>query len=228
MKVCVIIAAGGMGKRMKNPKGKQFIELLGKPMLLRTIENFVATAVVNDIVLVIAPEQVKAAEVLVKKEKLSKVRKIIKGGKRRQDSVCAGLKSIDFACDIILVHDGARPLIEENEIKAVIDGVKEFDACIVASPVKETLKIVDESTILDTPDRSKYWAAKTPQGFKLKLLREAFALAQQQNLTVTDDAMLVEAMGHKVKIVEASCYNIKITTPEDLKVAENIINERKN
>lgn len=227
MKVCAIIAAGGSGKRMKSKEGKQFIELLGKPMLLRTLEKFEATAAVNDIILVIAPEQIDAAESLVKKQKLAKVRKIIKGGKRRQDSVLNGLKAIDFACDVVLVHDGARPLVTAKEIKAVIDGVKEYEACIAAGPVKDTLKIVDEDSILETPDRSRYWAAKTPQGFKLKLLKEAFEQAKKQKLKVTDDAMLVEAMGHKVKIVEASCYNIKITTPEDLYVAEGILNERK-
>jgi len=221
MKTCAIIAAGGIGKRMNNSHGKQFIELLGKPIILRTILKFENSPSIDDIVVVIEKDKIKDVENLIKKENISKVRKVVAGGERRQDSVFNGIQAIDFPCDIVLVHDGARPLVDANDIEAVIEGVKQNEACIVASPVKDTLKEVKQGTIIKTPDRKKYWGAKTPQGFKFDLLKKAYQKGNQQD--VTDDAMLVESQGVKVTVVPSSCFNIKITTPEDLYVAESIL-----
>ena len=227
-RVCAIIAAGGAGTRMKVKGGKQFMLLCGKPVLLWTIEKFEAAPAVSDIVLVVAPEKFKDANDLVRRTKLKKVRKIVRGGKRRQDSVANALAEINFSCDVVLVHDGARPLVSKNEINAVIKGAQKFGACLTAIPVKDTLKIVRNGKVAGSPDRRMYFSAQTPQGFSFNLLKSAYSRAAREKIEATDDGMLVERMGQPVQIVPGSCYNLKITTPEDRIYAEVVMGREQN
>jgi 2-C-methyl-D-erythritol 4-phosphate cytidylyltransferase len=213
---------------MKVKGGKQFMKLCGKPALQWTLEKYEDTAAVSDIVLVVAPAKLKIARVMVRRAGIKKVRKIVPGGRLRQDSVANALSAIDFPCDIVLVHDGARPFVSEKEINRVVRGAQKYGACLAATPVKDTLKIVKDGRVVSSPDRRHYWAAQTPQGFKFKLLKTAYARAAKSNIEVTDDAMLVEGMGHSVHVVQGSCYNLKITTPEDRVYAEGVIlNEKR-
>ncbi|MFA5876677.1 MAG: 2-C-methyl-D-erythritol 4-phosphate cytidylyltransferase, partial [Candidatus Margulisiibacteriota bacterium] len=187
-KVCSIIAAGGSGTRMGVKGGKQFLMLAGFPMVIRTIQKFDAADSIDDIVVVVASDKIAELKRWLKKTKIKKVRQVAVGGKRRQDSVANAIAAINFPCDIVLVHDGARPFVSEKEIKDVIRGAQKYGACLVATPVKDTLKIVQGGKVVSSPDRRHFWAAQTPQGFKFKLLKAAYARAASRIIDVTDDA----------------------------------------
>ncbi|MFA4967743.1 MAG: 2-C-methyl-D-erythritol 4-phosphate cytidylyltransferase [Candidatus Margulisiibacteriota bacterium] len=211
MKVSVIIAAGGTGKRMGQKK--QFLPLLGKSVLEWTIAAFKKVKQVTEIILVVNPDELEKAKNLG-------ADKVAAGGEERSDSVANGLKLVSKDCDIVLVHDGARPLITADIIEKSIKAAEEFGACVVGIPVKDTIKRVgDDLFIEDTVDRKTLWQAQTPQAFKYEIITRIKGRA-------TDDSKLVEDLGIRVKIVMGSYENIKITTPEDLIVAEAILRSR--
>ncbi|MCX5751429.1 MAG: 2-C-methyl-D-erythritol 4-phosphate cytidylyltransferase [Candidatus Saganbacteria bacterium] len=220
MKTSVIITAGGYGKRMGSPSGKQFLEIAGKPILEWTISAFLAIKEINEVIVVINKEDF---------DKLKHLKvKLAEAGERRQDSVYNGLQKVTEGCDIVVIHDGARPLVTSQLIRASIAGAALHGASVVAVSVKDTIKEVSaEGFILNTADRSLLWAAQTPQTFKYHLIKEAYEKAKSDGFFVTDDASLVERLGYPVKIVEGSYENIKVTTPEDLAVAEQILRLRK-
>ncbi len=226
--ISVVIPAAGMGKRMKRKINKQYIKLNNKSILAHTVEKFERCEMIDEIVIVVRNDEIEyCKENVVKKYKFEKVSKIICGGEERQDSVYNGIKAINEACDIILIHDGARPLIDN---KTIIRSIKEtlvYDACVVGVPVKNTIKIVNsEGYISDTPDRNKLWAVQTPQIFKYDILNKAHKIAKQNSQKATDDSMLVEGIGYEVKMIMGSYDNIKITTPEDLSIAKAILNQK--
>ncbi|MFH1347120.1 MAG: 2-C-methyl-D-erythritol 4-phosphate cytidylyltransferase [Candidatus Margulisiibacteriota bacterium] len=220
MKTVAIITAAGYGKRMGQPK--QFLELGGKPVLEQTISVFDRTKVIDEIVLVVNPEDVERA----KKFKYAKLKKVVGGGKERQDSVYNGLKALPEDVEIVAIHDGARPFVTSEIIEKAIEETKRSGAVVVGVPVKDTIKSVagDKLQVTDTLNRNELWAAQTPQVFKKDIILKAFHDAQGKH-EVTDDAMLVEKLGIPVKMVMGLYQNIKITTPDDLIIAEGIIKE---
>ncbi len=230
MKTIAIIVAAGKGKRMGKGYNKQYIFLADKPIVAHTIEVFENMDLIDEIILVVGKGEIDLAKKdIIHKYNFKKVVKIVEGGTERQDSVYNGLKAIDGNCDIVLIHDGARPFVTDNIIEKSIKAAKDAGACVVAVRVKDTIKVVNKNMEVDyTPDRDILWAVQTPQTFRYKLLSEAYGRLQTGNIKVTDDAMLIEKLGHTVRIVEGSYENIKITTPEDLILGEGILKKREN
>ncbi len=226
MKTVAIITAGGMGKRMGQPK--QFLEIAGKPMVEQTISIFEKADCIDEIILVISPEEIEKA----KKFKFKKIKKIVAGGKERQDSVNNGLKELPDDCEIVAIHDGARPFVSVDIIEESVREAKKEGAIVVGVPVKDTIKQLQTSNIKHqnkselqiekTLNRKSLWRAQTPQVFKKEIIVKAYQ-AGYNRYQVTDDAMLVEKLGIPVKMAMGSYQNIKITTPEDLKLAKGII-----
>lgn len=213
MKIAVVIAAGGSGKRMGRPK--QFLPLAGKAVVEWTIEVFRKIKSVEQIILAVGSEYLEQAKNLGVT--------VVEGGKERGDSVTNGLKVLSKDTDLVIIHDGARPLITPDIIEKAVSEAQEHGAAIVGVPVKDTIKRVgDDLVIKDTVDRRALWQAQTPQIFKYEIITRAYA----QKKSATDDAKLVEDLGIKVKMVMGSYENIKITTPEDLIVAEAILRSR--
>jgi 2-C-methyl-D-erythritol 4-phosphate cytidylyltransferase len=226
LKCTVIIPAAGKGKRMNQDKSKQYIELDNKPILAYTIEVFEECNKINDIILVVGKEETDyCRKEIVDKYNFKKVIYILEGGRERQDSVYEGIKKVPKDSDIVLIHDGARPFIGDNEIEETINNGIKYSACVLGVRVKDTIKVVDEDqNIIDTPTRNNLWSIQTPQTFKKELITSAYESAQKDNYIATDDSMLVEKYSNiKVKIVEGLYSNIKITTPEDLIIAKNFI-----
>nr|WP_296155810.1 2-C-methyl-D-erythritol 4-phosphate cytidylyltransferase [uncultured Blautia sp.] len=223
MKNTAIVLAAGQGKRMHTKIQKQFLEIRGYPVLYYSLRCFQESPLIEDIILVTGEDSVfYCQKEIVEKYGFTKVAKVIPGGKERYDSVYQGL----FACensDYVLIHDGARPFITEEILERGLEGAKETGACAVGMPSKDTVKIADESGfIAETPDRSRVWLIQTPQIFQYKLIRNAHESIRTRDMSnVTDDAMVVEQeTGVKVCLAEGSYQNIKITTPEDLEIAE--------
>lgn len=218
-----VVLAGGSGKRMNSEIHKQYLLLRGKPVLYYSLKAFEESGV-SDIVLVVgAGEVAYCREEIIEKYGISKVRSVVEGGKERYHSVYEGLKASEGA-DYVLIHDGARPLVDHDIIRRSMEAVAAHQACAAGMPVKDTIKIVDEAGYAkETPDRSLVWQVQTPQTFSYPLIRDAYeTMFLEQSCSVTDDAMVLEKMtGHPVKLIEGSYRNIKITTPEDLAAAEH-------
>ncbi|MDT8902729.1 2-C-methyl-D-erythritol 4-phosphate cytidylyltransferase [Anaeroselena agilis] len=227
--VTAVVAAAGSGRRMGKEMNKVFLPLAGRPILARSVAAVAACPEVADLVVVVAPGEEEQAAALIAPLALAKPWRVVAGGAERQHSVANALAAMPDAADIILIHDGARPLVDAETISAAIAAAREHGAAGVAVPVKDTIKTVDESgCVAATPDRSTLWAIQTPQVFAASLLREAYALAAAAGVVATDDAALVERLGQKVRIVPGSYRNIKITTPEDMVMAQALLgNETK-
>ena len=220
----VIIVAAGSGSRMNMGINKQFIKLKDKEIIVYTLEKFYKHKNIDEIVVVVKEQEAE----FFKKEIIDKYNfkniKIAYGGKERQNSVYNGLKMLDKKCDIVLVHDGARPFISEQLIDSCIEEAKSHNAVVVGVPVKDTIKVINEDNdIVDTPERSKLWAVQTPQTFNYDILVKSYEDAFENKFYGTDDAMLVERIGYKVKMIEGSYNNIKITTQEDLNIGTQIL-----
>lgn len=226
--VSVVVAAAGMGKRMKADINKQFLLLEDKPIVAHTINQFEKNENIDEIVIVVKDEEVDYCKSeVIEKYNFKKIKAVVKGGSERQESVYNGLINCDNSTEIVLIHDGVRPFITLSEIDSLISETLINDACVTGVRVKDTIKVVDDSgMIIDSPDRSKLWAVHTPQCFSYNLILKAHQYAREKNILATDDSMLVEKLGREVKMIEGSYDNIKITTPEDLFVAENILKRR--
>lgn len=227
--ISAVIVAGGKGKRMGIDINKQYIKIGGKEILARTIETFNAIEDIDEIIVVSPEEEIQyCLDSIINAYGFEKVKKVVKGGKERQDSVYNGLKACSEKTDIVLIHDGARPFASKEIILKSINEARKNGACAVAMPMKDTIKIVDENQfVIDTPDRRKLYAVQTPQTFKYDLIVSAHNKALNEKIEATDDTMLVEYIGGKVKIIEGSYLNIKITTQEDLIFAEAILKSTK-
>lgn len=225
-KVSAIILAAGQGKRMNSPVAKQFLTLCGKPIIYYSLKAFNESSV-DEIILVTGKDQIDyCRENIVGKYDFNKVVKIVEGGKERYDSVYRGLLNVGEA-DFVLIHDGARPFISTGLIEEIIEKVAEYHACIIGLPVKETIKEVDsQGFITATPSRDLLWSAQTPQAFEFTSLKKAFDILYAnsgKSIPVTDDAMVYETfLNSRVKMLMGDYHNIKITTPEDLLLAERI------
>jgi 2-C-methyl-D-erythritol 4-phosphate cytidylyltransferase/2-C-methyl-D-erythritol 2,4-cyclodiphosphate synthase len=217
-----IIPAAGSGSRMKTSCPKQYLDLAGKPVLIHTVSAFHHNEGIQQIVVVVPSDRVESTRELLRTWQLNSKTEVVAGGKRRQDSVKAGLDALDSSIDTVLVHDGARPLVTNELINRCHVSASKHGAAIAAIRVKDTLKKCSpDSSIEKTIDRTNLWQAQTPQAARLPLLRSAFDKVGDND--VTDEASLLEAAGITVKIVEGSETNIKITRPEDLIIANKII-----
>lgn len=228
-KITAIVLAAGQGKRMNAPVAKQFLILQEKPVLYYALKAFEESSV-DEIILVTGSEQVEyCRDNIVNHFNLKKVSKVIEGGMERYDSVYRALENA-ASSDYVLIHDGARPFISTELIELVIEQVKEHKACLIGTPVKETIKVVDnEGYISATPNRSTLWTAQTPQAFDYTSIRKAYNLfykdERNTRVAITDDAMVYETfLSLPVKMIMGDYNNIKLTTPEDLLLAKQILN----
>lgn len=229
-KCTAIVLAGGSGKRMGTKVQKQYLEICDKPVLFYSLHEFQKSTVIDDIVLVVGEGQEEYCKSeIVDKYNITKVRKIVAGGKERFYSVWNGLQQLD-EWGYVFIHDGARPFVDGEMIERVYQEVLIHKACVVGMPVKDTIKIADaDGYALETPDRSRVWMIQTPQVFETGVVKAAYeVLVNQPEAFATDDAMVVETYSDcKVRLVQGSYENIKITTPEDLQIAEVFATKRK-
>jgi len=221
----VIIPAAGQGKRMGAGRNKLFLELDGTPIFIHTLKVFEEDENCSGVILVINEHEKNDFRLSLQKFGIKKVVGYAAGGKERQYSVYSGVKAIKED-GIVLVHDGARPFIDAKQINDLVTMADQHGASILAVPVKDTVKKVIGNKVKETVERSSLWAIQTPQAFRMPLLRQAHELALKDGYLGTDDASLVERMGHDVIIVEGSYDNIKLTTPEDLFFADTILHKR--
>ncbi|WP_432667367.1 2-C-methyl-D-erythritol 4-phosphate cytidylyltransferase [Wukongibacter baidiensis] len=224
-----IILAAGRGTRMKAEMNKQYLLLKGSPIIAHTISVFEKSPLIDEIILVINENDVDVCKKnILKKYNFKKVKKVIIGGKERQRSVYNGILEADEKSEILLIHDGARPIVSEQIIERCIKGAKEYGAVSAGVPIKETIKIMKADRFVDfTPKRENVWITQTPQAFKTDIIKKAHEMAIEEDILGTDDAMLIEHMGKKVKMVEGDYENIKITTPEDLITVEAILSHKR-
>ena len=222
-KCTAIVLAAGQGKRMHSKVQKQFLEIGQKPIVYYSLHCFQESPRIQEIILVTSKEMIPYCEKeIVEKYGFGKVTRIVEGGKERYDSVYAGLKACKDT-DCVWIHDGARPFITVEMVERGYQAVVKTGACVLGMPSKDTVKLADEEGyIKETPDRKIVWNVQTPQIFSYKLICTAYESIQQKDMSnVTDDAMVVEQeTGTRILLVEGSYQNIKITTPEDLAVAE--------
>ena len=235
MKTVAVVLAAGSGSRMKTDVKKQYMEIGGKPLVYYSLKAF-EESIIDDIVLVVSRGDVDYVKnEIVKKYGFDKVTAVVEGGLARYHSVRLGLQASDPNCDYAFIHDGARPFIDRDIIMRSFQAVKEYKACVVGMPAKDTIKISDEKGFAaSTPDRNLMWTVQTPQVFSYKMILELYQRLDREEgdlmakgINITDDAMVVEYYTDtKVKLVEGSYDNIKITTPEDIAVAEAIIDRK--
>jgi 2-C-methyl-D-erythritol 4-phosphate cytidylyltransferase/2-C-methyl-D-erythritol 2,4-cyclodiphosphate synthase len=217
--VTAIIPAAGAGRRFGGPK--QFLSLAGRPILAHTLDAFETCDRVDAVIVVAPPEDLdRCSRDIVQGYGFGKVTSIVPGGPDRRDSVRNGLYAANPSTDVVVIHDAVRPFVSPALITSSIERCRETGAVVVAVPVKETVKVCRDGRVLETPLRETLWSVQTPQTFRYGLILEAHKRALTEGWSVTDDAMLVERIGQEVVVVEGSYDNIKITTPEDLSIAE--------
>jgi 2-C-methyl-D-erythritol 4-phosphate cytidylyltransferase len=216
--VAAIIPAAGEGRRMGGAIPKQFLQIGGREILARTLEVFEACVAIDDVWVVVAAEQCTSCQsTIVERYGFRKVRGVVAGGTTRQESVWRGLQRVTEAVHLVVVHDGVRPFVTELLLQQTLEPASRYGAAIAAVPLKDTLKRVSAAgTVEATVPRERLWRVQTPQAFQHALLRRAFQHAWRQGLQATDEAGLIEALGHPVQIVPSYEHNIKITTPDDL------------
>ena len=222
--VTAIVLAAGQSTRMGGGPNKQFIELLGKPLVYYSLMAFEQCRVVDAVVVVRRPDCARQAEQIVHEFGFQKVVAFTDGGVERQNSVWNGLEKCDPATDIVAVHDGARPLVTPALIESTVASAQAHGTGISASKVVDTIKEANaDKTVIRTVDRTKLWAVQTPQTVRLPLLQEAYTKVFERQTVVTDEAAAVELLGQKVHLVETAFLNLKITTPADLAMAEALL-----
>ena len=220
MKVCAIIPAGGLGKRMGSSSPKQFLHLGGIPVLMHTLGFFERASSVDRIIVVLPDRDIQSCKDMLE-QGCSKLARIVPGGKERQDSVRNGLAALEDDIDLVVVHDAVRPFISDELINLTVAECIECGAVSVGMPVKDTIKLTDsQDRVKSTLERNNLWLTQTPQAFKRQILDEAYRQAYADGFLGTDDAVLVERIGYPVKMIPGSYKNIKITTPEDLAYGE--------
>lgn len=224
MKVTVIIAAGGKGTRIGAGKNKVFLKLIDKEVLYYTISAFENNRNIDDIIVVTSEVDIGECESLISRYNFTKIVKVIKGGKTRQESVIKGLRECDG--DIVLIHDGARAFVTDSEIDNTLSDCIKYGAAAVGVKCKDTLKISSGGFIKETVDRENTYLIQTPQAFQRKEILSLHEKAFAEGLEATDDCMIAEHYGVKIKISEGSYDNIKLTTPEDMIIGESILKER--
>ena len=231
MKTTAIVLAGGRGKRMNSTVPKQFLMIKDKPVLYYSLKAFEDSFVDSVILVTSEDDREYCQKEIVDRYGFYKVDKIVTGGKERYHSVLNGIKAAG-ECEYVFIHDGARPFVTQDMLERLLECVKENHACVAGMPVKDTIKIASEDGYIETtPKRELVWMIQTPQVFDYALIKKAYLILEkeeysllQKGISITDDAMVVEMLvGESVKLVEGSYQNIKITTPEDLAIAEGFL-----
>lgn len=219
-KATAIVLAAGKGSRMQSDIPKQYMELNGYPVLYYALKTF-QESFVDEVILVCGEEEISfCRKEIVEKYRFSKVKKVVAGGKERYQSVQKGIQAIEES-DYVYIHDGARPFLTQDILKRSQEKVEQCNACVVGMPVKDTIKLTDSNgNIKDTPDRNYVWQIQTPQVFSYDIIKSAYEkMEEAKDINFTDDAMVVEKMLHyPIQLVMGSYQNIKITTPEDMKI----------
>ncbi|MFE1246188.1 2-C-methyl-D-erythritol 4-phosphate cytidylyltransferase [Fictibacillus sp. NPDC058756] len=226
MNYWTVIPAAGQGKRMNAGISKQWIELLGSPVLKLTLDVFEKDPACSGIVLVGSERELKQMQDFVQTFQYTKVRQIVPGGSERQQSVYEGLKQVPEDAELVLIHDAARPFITHHHISQLVENAAETGSAVLAVPVKDTVKRAVQNQVTETIDRSSLWAVQTPQAFRLSIVIEAHEKAAADHYLGTDDASLVERIGHTVAIVMGDYHNIKLTTSDDLLFGQAILLDR--
>ncbi|SHN37118.1 2-C-methyl-D-erythritol 4-phosphate cytidylyltransferase [Gracilibacillus kekensis] len=223
----VIVLAAGQGKRMNAGKNKQFIELLDEPLIIHTLKRFIQDSWCQHIYLVINPTEHQQMQQLLANYLWNNQVTLVEGGKERQESGYKGLLAVKSEEQerIIMIHDGARPFVNEEHLHALAQAATQKKAALLAVPVTDTIKRKNGDNV-ETVDRSTLWAAQTPQAFQYDLIKKAHENAISANFLGTDDVSLVEVLNEPVEIVEGTYHNVKLTTPEDIMRAEMILNRQ--
>lgn len=223
-KVSAVVAAAGLSKRFSLHGKKQFTALGGKPLLTYCISTFESSELITSVVVVVPEDQISGSRELLESFGFEKITSIVAGGEKRHVSVRNGFRATPPDSDMVLVHDAARPFVDNETIKRVVEGCARTGACICAVPVTDTLKRADErdALISETVSREKLWRAQTPQVFRREILAEIYSSPGAGDLGATDESALAEAMGIKVGMVAGSDLNMKITTATDFRMAELI------
>ena len=228
-----IIPAAGLGLRMRSDEEKPYIMIGGRSILVHTLSVFEACDAVEGYVLVVEPSRVASCQEHLagpdgsSSDAWPKLMKVVAGGSTRQESVYRGLMALDEDTGSVLIHDAARPCVEQGALDASVQGGARYGAMISATPSTDTMKIIRDGVVEATADRSSLWRAQTPQTFAYRILRTAHDLAREQGYVGTDDAELVERAGYVVRALEGSPDNIKVTTAEDLDIAERILRRQR-
>ncbi|WP_026736509.1 2-C-methyl-D-erythritol 4-phosphate cytidylyltransferase [Fischerella sp. PCC 9605] len=223
----LLIPAAGSGRRMGSNRNKLLLEVRSRPIIAWTLLAAQASRYISWIGIISQPIDWQEFQEIIADLQLSKPVELIKGGSTRQESVYNGLQALPATAEQVLIHDGARCLATPNLLDRCAEAIHNSPGLIAAVPVKDTIKVVDENGIIQsTPDRRQLWAAQTPQGFDVKLLKQCHAEGIRQAWEVTDDAALFEKCGYQVRIVEGEETNLKVTTPQDLAIAEFILRTR--
>lgn len=225
-KVIAIVPAAGLGKRFGHGTNKPFQPLMDKPLVVWVLEAFEAVDEISEVIQVLKETDMEQGVEIIERYGLSKVKKIAPGGRERQDSVSHGLKLIDDRSSIVLIHDGVRPLIEKSLIEESIRQLKDFDGVVTGVQPKDTIKETEDGIIKRTLKRDSLWSIQTPQVFRYSILSTAYEKAMKDGFYSTDDSAIVEKYGGRVKVIMGSYTNIKITTPEDLDIAELLLRKR--
>ncbi|MBO7166633.1 MAG: 2-C-methyl-D-erythritol 4-phosphate cytidylyltransferase [Kiritimatiellae bacterium] len=223
--VSAIIVAAGKGSRMGTAStDKVFLSLGSKPVLAWSLLAFERCTEIDQIVLVVRKEQLVAAKAMAQMFGISKIRKIVAGGAKRQDSVMRGLAETDEDTRYVVIHDGARPCVTSETISDIVKAVKRNPAVVIGRKVVDTIKYVEKGSVITrTEDRSKLWAVQTPQAFTFSLINRAYKKVEADKVEVTDDASAVEHIGESVKILETNAAMLKITTIEDIRLATALV-----
>ncbi|UCD70757.1 MAG: 2-C-methyl-D-erythritol 4-phosphate cytidylyltransferase [Syntrophobacterales bacterium] len=229
MKTDALIAAGGKGQRMGGRMKKQFISLKGMPLLFYTLKAFEEFEGIEQVCLVLDEGDFEYCRgEIIQKYGITKVSQLVRGGERRQDSVWNGLKAMEGHCDTVIIHDGVRPFVSPDMLKRLMAAMEDVQAVVTAIPAQDTIKRVDGGgNVVDTLQRNTLFHIQTPQGFRYSVIKDAYQKALKEGIEGTDDASFVERMGIRVKVIEGSPFNIKITTPEDIALAHYILKEGK-
>ncbi|WP_158738303.1 2-C-methyl-D-erythritol 4-phosphate cytidylyltransferase [Alteribacillus sp. YIM 98480] len=226
MKYAVVIPAAGQGKRMQAGCNKQFLMLEKRPVIIHTVSIFDNDPWCERIIIVANSNEISAMERLMKDWNIKKVDAIVAGGRERQDSVFKGLKQLNSS-NLVLIHDGARPFITKEQIHSLAEKANTDGAAVMGVKMKDTVKKVKDGLILETIERSSVWSVQTPQAFQFPIVFDAYKKAAIDGYAGTDDTSLVERLGFPIHMVEGSYDNIKLTTPEDMTVAQAILTKRK-
>lgn len=230
LRTVALIPAAGVGLRMGGPVRKQFRPLGGLPLVVHSLRVFQASPIIDAVILAVPEADLRYCRTdIVEPYAFTKVTQVVAGGKERQDSVRRALAVVDEGVRLVVIHDAVRPCVTEAMVRQVVEAAAADGAAIVALPMRDTVKqVADDHLIQRTIDRTPLWLAQTPQAFRRDWLEEAHRKAEAEGLAATDDAFLLEWMGHPVRVVEGSGENIKVTRPEDLVIAEAILAARQS
>ncbi len=227
MATAALVLAAGRGDRLRSETPKAFVRLAGRSLLARALEALASSAEIDLVVPVVAASELdRFAALAAEWIEIPKLAPPVAGGRERQDSVRAGLASLGPETTLVAVHDAARPLVRGEDVSRVVELARLHGAALLAVPAADTIKRVRAGLVVETPPRAECWVAQTPQAFRIEILREALAKAEQEGVLGTDDTQLVERLGVAVRVVEGDPSNLKITRPEDLLLAEALLEAR--